>query len=264
MLFEINYWYEEKYFPTKRHRKLCSRNVYDSTSIEVKEVTSNDFPVAFIVRKFSSDQEEVMEERTEVRTYNEKLYKAVRYSDYVANTAGWLPLGYIKIYLESYVPFDVGGKNFSDKSIVMESNKADMLLYLQRQATEYLIFDNKVWQVCGEPLYCINTFGRKQGGTGFFVVFSYNENISKDNFFDALHRQEAIDYGRKIALDSGDTKSADGMGKSYLIDVLIPEMVSRKLVANHEDRNELEGVIVDSQDIANTAFSIVNNILEEI
>lgn len=62
--------------------------MYDSTSIEVKEVTSNDFPIAFIVRKFSSVQEEVMEERTEVRTYNEKLYRAVRYSDYVANTAG--------------------------------------------------------------------------------------------------------------------------------------------------------------------------------
>lgn len=139
MVFEINYWYEEKYFPTKRHHKLYSWNVYDSTSIEVKEVTSNDFPIAFIVRKFSSVQEEVMKERTEVRTYNEKLYRAVRYSDYVANTAGWLPLNYIKNYLELYVPFDIGSKNFSDKSIVIESNKADMLLYLQRQATEYLI-----------------------------------------------------------------------------------------------------------------------------
>jgi len=57
MVFEIDYWYEEKYFPTKRHHKLCSRSVYDSTLIEIKEVTSNDFPIAFIVRKFSSDQE---------------------------------------------------------------------------------------------------------------------------------------------------------------------------------------------------------------
>jgi len=203
-----------------------------------------------------------MEEHTEIRVHNERLYKAVRYSDYVANATGWLPLDYIKTYLESYVPFDADGKNFSDKSIVMESNKADMLLYLQRQTTEYLIFDNKIWQVCGEPLYCINTYNH--GSTSLFVVFSYNEDVAKDNYFDALHRQEAIDYGRKIALDSEDTKSADGMGKSYIIDVLIPEMVGKEPAAEREDRNKLEGAIVDSQDIANTALSIVNNISEEI
>lgn len=102
----------------------------------------------------------------------------------------------------------------------------------------------------------------KYGSTGFFVIFSYNENISKDNYFDALHRQEAIDYGRKMALDSGDTKSADGMEKSYIIDLLIPEMVGKSLVENYEYRNELESVIIDSQDIANTIFSIVNNLEE--
>lgn len=83
-----------------------------------------------------------------------------------------------------------------------------------------------------------------------------------NNYFDALHRQEAIDYGRKMALDSGDTKSADGMEKSYIIDLLIPEMVGKSLVENYEYRNELESVIIDSQDIANTIFSIVNNLEE--
>lgn len=54
MLFNIEFWNTEQYLPTKRHRVLRTRNVKNNVDIEVKEVTEQEFPVAFIVHDYQS------------------------------------------------------------------------------------------------------------------------------------------------------------------------------------------------------------------
>ena len=39
MKFNILYWYEEKFLPSKRHRKLRSRAVASSVEISIPELT---------------------------------------------------------------------------------------------------------------------------------------------------------------------------------------------------------------------------------
>lgn len=76
-------------------------------------------------------------------------------------------------------------------------------------------------------MYNVTIFGlgHNHGGTGFFIEYHYNPNISSKNYFNALEREKAITYGKQIALNRGDTDSIEGMGEHDIIEVLMPEMV---------------------------------------
>lgn len=54
MVYDIKFWYTQKYLPTKRHRKERTRIVEDVCTVEVKEVLEKDFPIAFIVHEYQS------------------------------------------------------------------------------------------------------------------------------------------------------------------------------------------------------------------
>ena len=90
-------------------------------------------------------------------------------------------------------------------------------------------------------MYMINTFGlgHNHGGTGFFITYGYNQNIGKENYFNAMERDEAITYGKKVAYNRGDTDSVDGIGKDTIIEVLMPELVKRNPQKEHGDGNQL-------------------------
>lgn len=241
MEFNIEYWYMENYLPTTRHRKPRERYVKSSVDVNIKEPEESEFPVAFIVKDCGWICEE--EEKgpdfknisTEIRTYAGELWKAVRYSDYVSRQPGWAPVSYIKNRLEYYKPYWTGGADFSEKSIILDSKKKEAEEAVFHKAKGYLIFDGKIWEPCGEPMYVVMTFGlgHNHGGTGFFIEYSYNENISKNNYFNALERDQAIAYGKKVAANRGDTNSIDGIGERKNIEVLMPEMVKRNPQKEH-------------------------------
>ena len=98
-------------------------------------------------------------------------------------------------------------------------------------------------------MYVINTFGlgHNHGCTGFFIEYFYNENISRNNYFNALEREQAIAYGKKVAANRGDTNSIKGMGEHDIIEVLMPEMVTRNPKKEHREGdgfiNSLENMI---------------------
>lgn len=218
MLINVEFWNKEKYLPTKRHRILRERYVKNCVDVEIKEVTEQGFPIAFLVKDYGWRFDEETEYgmfSTEIRTYNGKLWKAVRYSECVSHGAGWMPVSYIKNRLEEYAPFWKGGQDFTEKSIIKEDDLLECKEGILRKAEDYIIFDGKVWNTCGEPMYVINTFGlgHNHGGTGFFIEYNYNPNISKNNYFNALEREEAIAYGKKVAANRGDTDSIEGMGE---------------------------------------------------
>lgn len=264
MLFNIEFWNMEKYLPTKRHRKLRERYVKNSVDVEIKEVTEKDFPVAFIVHNYKSVYEnaesyndfngnsEYKMFSEEIRTYDGKLYMPVRVMYGVAISLCFEPLEYIKRELENYTPCWKGGEEFTEVSIIKEDNISECRENIFRKAEDYIIYDGKVWETCGEPMYVITTFGlgHNHGGTGFSIEYYYNSNISKNNYFNALEREQAIAYGKKVAANRGDTDSIEGMGDYDIIEVLMPEMVTRNPKKEHGDgnsfMNSLENMINSS------------------
>ena len=85
----IKLWYEEKYLPNKRCRKLRERAVSKDVDIEACEVTKEEFPVAFVIHDYESVYEGAKSYSDfegngdyrmfseEIRTYNGKLYKSL-------------------------------------------------------------------------------------------------------------------------------------------------------------------------------------------
>lgn len=256
--FNIDFWYKEKYLPTKRHRKLRERYVKNSVDVEIKELTESEFPIAFIVHDQGWQYDEECKEAewkmidTEIRIYNGELWKAVRYSEWVSRGVGWMPISYIKNRLQDYAPYWKGGEEFTEASIIKDNNISKCKENIFRKAEGYIIYDGKVWKTCEEPMYVINTFGlgHNHGGTGFFIEYFYNENISRNNYFNALEREQAIAYGKKVAANRGDTDSIDGMGEHDIIEVLMPEMVKRNPGKEHGDGdpfiNSMEDIISGS------------------
>ena len=96
---------------------------------------------------------------------------------------------------------------------------------VNKEADRYLIIGNEVWRHCGEPRYVIITFGlgHNHGGTGLFVNTWYNDNISKDRYFNALQGKEAVAEAKRVALGRGDTESVGRFRE--MIKVHLPETV---------------------------------------
>ena len=261
MLFNIEFWNEEKYLPTKRHRVLRSRFVKNSVDVDIKEPTESEFPIAFIVHDYQSVYEnaksyddfngngEYKMFSEEIRTYDGKLYKAVRVTHGSAISCVFESLNYIKNRIQEYAPYWKGGEDFTEASIIKESNIEECKEKVFEKSLSYIVYGGKVWEICGEPMYNINTFGlgHNHGGTGFFITYYYNPNISNKNYFNALEREEAIACGKQVALNRGDTNSVDGMGEHDIIEVLMPEMVTRKPKIEHGEGdsfiNSLESAI---------------------
>lgn len=246
MKYNIKFWSMEKYLPSKRHRKLRERYVENNIDIEIAEPNEKDFPIAFIVHDYQSvyddakscndfngtNNYEIFAE--EVRTYNNRLYKPVRITHGSAISLHFESLDYIKNRLTNRKPYNVRGEEFTENSIIKESNIEEEIKRVKEKSKQHVIFNNVVWEGCGEPMYNITTFGlgHNHGGTGFFIDYQYNSNISNKNYFNALEREKAIAYGKQVALNRGDTESVERMGIKN-IEVKIPEMVKRNPQQEH-------------------------------
>lgn len=249
----------ERYLPTKRHRVLRTRYVENNIDVEIKELLPHEFPIAFIVHDYQSVYKNAKNYQDftghgefrmfseEIRTYNRKLYKPVRVTHGAAISLIFESLDFIKDEISLPKPYDLFGEDFTNESIIKEDNTPVCKEEILENAKKYVIFDGKVWKTCGEPMYTITTFGlgHNHGGTGFFIQYNYSPNIRNDNYFNALEREDAISYGKRIALERGDTKSIEGMGNDDIIEVLLPEMVTRnpKKEYGHESSSLEAGLI---------------------
>lgn len=271
MLFNIEFWSKEQYLPTKRHRLLRERYVKSDIDVDIKELSEKEFPLAFIIHDYQNvyknaksyeDFDGNGEYRMfseEIRTYDGKLFKPVRITHGSAISINFESFDYIKWSLQDRAPYWKGGEDFTEKSIVKGNTRDECKQAILSKAKKYLVFDNKVWEICGEPMYQISTFGlgHNHGGTGFFITYSYNSNIRSKNYFNALKREEAIAYGKQIALNRGDTDSVERMGEYDIIEVLMPEMVKRNPEQEHGDGdpfiNSLESMIEKTESSAEAA-----------
>ena len=268
MKVNVNYYYKQKFLPTKRHKKVREREIGDVTSVSITELTTDEFPVAFIVHDMKSVQDDMTSYEDyrsekcdfrmfaeEIRTYRGNLYAPIRITHGVAISTAFEDKSYIIHNLEGLARknwYNANEKDFSENSIVIEDNKKAICQMLRKSAKQYIYCDGKFWKICGEPRYVINTFGlgHNHGGTGFFIEYSYNPNISSKNYFNALQRDEAIAYGKSVAIGRGDTESVDGIGVDDNIEVVMPEMVKVNPNKQHgkgcELMNMMESVISNS------------------
>lgn len=257
--YTISLLHVQGYLPTKRHRKMRRRTTLSKASFEVPVLSEDQFPVAFIVTEPKSvyegaktykdfehsdpDSFEFKAYPEELRTYDGKLFEPVRITHGAAiSTEFEDPLPFIPHAVESSVNCYMllsHEKDFTEESKLLYDNLPSQLEAMRKEASQYVIFDGKVYMECGEPMYVVNTFGlgHNHGGTSLFVTKDYNPNICKDNYFNALHREEALEYARKKALGRGDTNSVETLGMFDDIKVLMPEMVHRDPQSEHGGGN---------------------------
>ncbi len=266
LTLRIPYQYKQEFLPTKRHRRLRFRNIYDELDVQIKELADDDFPIAFIVTDYDflyerdGQEPEFKLHDMEIRYHDGELWKAVRKSDIVHRGGGWMSVADIEDNLRfvarsNFQYGDDQSDQFGNDSVINEDDKIVMETAIRIAADSYIVFDSKVWRKCGEPMYNIHTFGlgHNHGGTGFFIEYSYNSNISAKNYFNALEREKAIAYGRMVAERRGDTDSIDRIGDGKKIEVLMPELVKRNPANDHGDgdafMNGIEEMIQTSDSV---------------
>lgn len=120
-------------------------------NVDIKELTETEFPVAFIIHDYQSVYEnaksyddfdgngEYKMFSEEMRTYNGKLFKPVRISHGTAISTNFEPLDYIKQRIQDYAPYWKGGEDFTEKSIVKESDVEKCKETISSRAENYVI-----------------------------------------------------------------------------------------------------------------------------
>ena len=280
MKIKIKYKYIQKFIPSKRHKNKRTRLLEDVVTVNIKELTAPEFPLAFVVHDFGSiypdmksydDYERVKDNgiygvyAEELRMHNNKLYKPVRINHGSAlSNIFEIPEEYAKRNIEWAMcrltyGFNDNRDEFTDNSVIISDNKADRRKYARDKAKGYVVYDGKVWIECSEPRYVICTFGlgHNHGGTGFFIEYTYTPTIGKQNYFNALQYDEAVAYGKAVAARRGDTESIDRIGNcsgtKQFIEVIMPEMVKCCPNKDHVDGNEFINSInelIDNSDSA--------------
>lgn len=263
MKLDVNYYYTQRFLPTKRHRNERTRKVADVVAVNTTELTAEDFPVAFIIHDYQSVQDDMCSYKDyqsdkcdfrmfseEIRTYKGKLYMPVRVTYGAAISTVFESSDYVVQSLERITEKGWHYRNeneFSENSVIIADDKKRVRRQIRERAKRYLCFDGKFWSECKEPRYMVLTFGlgHNHGGTGFFIEYGYNPNIPSNNYFNALQRDEAIAYGKSVALGRGDTESVDGIGEHDNIEVVMPEMVKLNPKKEHGNGCEFMNMMED-------------------
>ena len=196
--------YLEGYLPTPRCRKLRYRDAIDTIDITIKEIKKEDAPIALKVTSYDDSVKDYL-------FWEDKLWTPMMQK---GKQEGFMPLSDLQFCIRGCYDY----WNYSKEEVINSYIK---------DAEEYIIIDGVVYEETGEPRYVSMTFGlgHNHGGTSLMIDNYYNPNISKDCYFNALEREKAISITKEIAINRGDTESVSRIGKSYNIEVLIPEAV---------------------------------------
>lgn len=262
MKIDVKLWYNLQFLPTRRHRKPRTAVLSEMVDVEIREMAEENFPVAFIVKEYKSVYEGAKQHDDfngngdfvifpeEFRSDGTNLYSPERVSWGSAISTEFKAMNCLQSELQLRNPCILADNNlFSDKSIVIHSSFEDEKKRLQQKASEYVLYDGKIWSKCGEPRYVVMTFGlgHNHGGTALMLSYGYNPNISSKCYFNALEKKEALEAARSTAIRRGDTDSVSRFDNfKEDIEVLLPEMVkvnpSKEAGPGDPFLNKLEGI----------------------
>lgn len=235
MRFDAKIKYQEEYLPTKRHRIPRTREVEENVFVELREIKKADAPLAMVVTDYKSyldanGNNEFGMMDTAILAVGEDLFTRKR------DMYGALDKG--PYSLEDFIKdaYDYQSRRFPWCSRTKEA----ALEVLQDFIGSHILIDGELYEQVGEPRYLVNTFGlgHNHGGTAMFIENFYNPNISKNNYFNALQREEAIAYATAVATRRGDTESL-GKFDAINIQVFMPELIRCNPQAEHGNGNPL-------------------------
>lgn len=241
MKVDLNFTYSVNEIPPRcRKPRWVEKN--GKTTVTVKELNAGDMKIAFIVKDYNSE--------TVIRAYDDMLYKvAVRRTN---EGDEWMTVETLKNRLECQARTSWYCKPYDE--IIDE---------LQEVADRYAIVGSTVYEVVGEPRYCIYTFGlgHNHGGTSLSVDYHFNENISPERYFDALHYDAAVRMASDIAMSRGDTDSLNSFRNADYIDVVDKQYVTCNPSA-HKNSNtvlmNMESIIENCSSVEEAAFAVMS------
>lgn len=247
---KIKTWikYNEGYLPTPRCRKLRYRECEDYVDVELAEVTMAELEPAFNVghmiygyagklwREATEKDIHCVNEKNPMSALEALVYAGVTYSTYFGRYNGYC--------------FDESTRE--DREAVIARTNEDM--------KNYILVDGILYRSTGEPMYNICTFGlgHNHGGTGFFIDYGYNSNLSKDSYFNAADYDKAMQYAIDVAARRGDTNDVarfqeDKKNECHKIKVYNMKYVTRNPQQEHGDGdeflNDIEKVVESSDSV---------------
>lgn len=257
---KIKTWikYEESYLPP-RCRKLRYRECEEYIHANLREVDSNELKLAF--------EDNSYEGRGKIYFYKGKLYCKVkmphsgiveelkRRDGVIINT----PLDYLIWCHENCSTFFYFA--FDREHYGKDTSRDAVIKRVKNSLKGNILVDGELYVQCSEPRYSIVTFGlgHNHGGTGMFCDYSYNPNISKDNYFSALQGEAAVAYANKVAERRGDTNDV-GKFKPFIV-CHMPELVKVKPNKQHGNGNEFlktcEQAICNSKDATEAGLLVM-------
>ena len=229
----ITFDFIQFYLPNKRCRKKRSRRMTTCREIDVKKLTNDLFPVAFIVHHNRTDGDGDGEYKLchdQIRAYMGKLYMIRREND-----GKKTPIDHLNWALKTAAGYAYGSEDngfIEGESVILSDDIDIRVSAMQEKASHYVIVGDTLWHEVGEPYYHTQTFGlgNNHGGTGFFVDYATDEDgIIPDYAFNANEYDEAMEDFKETALGRGDTKSVNVYKNGPYIEVVCP----REAVMNH-------------------------------
>lgn len=205
-----------------RCRKPRPQEGESDITVNIREVSAETAPVAFVVNEYA-------QEARKVRIYRGKLYRQVqdRQAQYLdTNQRDGRPLWLNQTAVQcNWQWLIAAGHNWGRP---LQQNKE----YAAKQAANYIIVDGKAYERTGEPYYCITCYGLggNHGGTGFSVGWADYRDRKTIWGMSAADKLAAIEKGVDIAMRRGDTESIDYIRRSGngTIEVFMPECIKRK------------------------------------
>ena len=206
--------FNEAYIPP-RCRKERYREVTQTVTAEIKEVTLQEAPIAII--QHTSDrwfpQGVGWGRRIDYHWYGKRLFARVRLSRFLSLNGKRNRLA------------KVSDISWGDQWIGVSTPEQAQQRF-QAKADSFLLIDGKLFVEIGEPRYCVYTFGLgcNHSGTSLSVDHHYNSNIAWDRYVRCDQMEKALKLHKKIALGRGDTESVPSKGHPTF-EILIPRAV---------------------------------------
>lgn len=214
-----------------RCRKARPQERESDIIVNIREISSESAPVAFLVREFDR-------EPRKVRHYNGKLWRQVqdRQPQYKETNerdesrSFWLNQAAEQCDWEwllrpNYGRYNHVGKYWDYGTLAANKSK------VAKTSTKYIIVDGEAYERTGEPYYSVACFGlgNNHGGTGFFVDWADYRDRKAVWGWTAADKKNAAESVAKIALNRGDTESVASIRNPVEdIEVLIAECIRCK------------------------------------
>lgn len=217
----LNVRFNESYLPP-RCRKPRLREVTGTFEATIPQITSAEAPIAIRAtspfgRSAINRDHQTSNKLMVYRWYNGKLYVMCRKSRFVS--LGGKQKNVLAQPKDIYVNDWYPSRELAERTITNKFNS-------------YLLIDDILHCVIGEPRYVVMTFGLGGNhglgwGTSISVDNSYNSNIHRERYFRIDQEKEANTTGMDIALGRGDTKAVPHFKKRLYerFEILIPESI---------------------------------------